>query len=77
MGLVMVFLLALAGTIVGATVFLVLRDRARRHQADGAEGLLIERQRTAQASRMRATYSSLSVHGGNGVIGDEGNHRRS
>ncbi|MFD4654058.1 hypothetical protein ACFWP2_00355 [Kitasatospora sp. NPDC058444] len=74
MGLVTVFLLALLGTVVGATAFLVLRERARRHRFDDAEGLLIEQQRTAQAARMRATYSSLSVHQGNGVIGDEGNH---
>ncbi|MFE7590344.1 hypothetical protein ACFU6K_13155 [Kitasatospora sp. NPDC057512] len=77
MVLVTVFLIALVGTIVGATVFLVLRERARRHQSDGAEGLLIEQQRTAHAARMRATYSSVSVHHGNGVIGDEGNHYRS
>lgn len=77
MGLVVGFLLALAGAVVGATVFLSLRERARRHRFDDAEGLLIEQQRTAHAARMRATYSSLSVHHGNGVIGDEGNRRRS
>ncbi|MEU1283663.1 hypothetical protein [Kitasatospora sp. NPDC005856] len=77
MGLVLVFLLALVGTAVGTTVFLANRERARRHGFDDADGLLIEQQRTAQAARMRATYSSLSVHHGNGVIGDEGNHFRS
>ncbi|MFD5432893.1 hypothetical protein ACFWJ4_12065 [Kitasatospora sp. NPDC127067] len=77
MALVLVFLLVLVGTVVGATVYLVLRERARRHQFDDAEGLLIEQQRTAQATRMRATYSSISVHHGTGVIGDEGNHYRS
>ncbi|MFI2608682.1 hypothetical protein [Kitasatospora sp. NPDC018619] len=77
MVLVMVFLLVLAGTVAGATVHLVLRDRARRHRFDDAEGVLIEQHRTAHAARMRATYSSLSVHHGNGVIGDEGNRHRS
>ncbi|GAA2976489.1 hypothetical protein [Kitasatospora sp. NPDC006786] len=77
MALVLVFLLVLVGTVVGATLYLVLRERARRHQFDDAEGLLIEQQRTAQATRMRATYSSISVHHGTGVIGDEGNHYRS
>ncbi|MFB7127401.1 hypothetical protein DR950_18530 [Kitasatospora xanthocidica] len=74
---VTVFLVALVGAIVGATAFLVLRERARRHQSDNAEGMLIEQHRTAHATRMRATYSSVSVHHGNGVIGDEGNHHRS
>ncbi|MET8539744.1 hypothetical protein ABZW03_03665 [Kitasatospora sp. NPDC004799] len=77
MGLVMVFLLALVGAVVGATTFLVLRERARRHRFDAPEGWLIEQQRTADAARMRATYSSLSVHQGNAVMGDEGNHYRS
>lgn len=77
MGLVTVFLLALVGTVVGATAFLVLRERARRHRFDDAEGLLIEQERTAQAARTRATYSSLSVHQGDAVLGDEGNHYRS
>ncbi|MEU3570442.1 hypothetical protein AB0E96_18765 [Kitasatospora sp. NPDC036755] len=75
--LVMVFLFALVAIVVGATAFLVLRERARRHRFDDAEGLLIEQRRTAHAARMRATYSSVSVHHGNGVIGDEGNHHRS
>ncbi|MFJ6380607.1 hypothetical protein ACIQI7_11490 [Kitasatospora sp. NPDC092039] len=77
MGLVLVFLLVLVATVVGATVFLLLRERARRHAYDTSEGMLIEQQRTAQAARMRATYSSLSVHHGNGVVGDEGNRHRS
>ncbi|MFG2904859.1 hypothetical protein ACGF13_07310 [Kitasatospora sp. NPDC048286] len=77
MGLVTVFLLALVGTVIGVTAFLVLRERSRRHRFDDAEGLLIEQQRTAHAARMRATYSSMSVHHGNGVIGDEGNRHRS
>ncbi|MFE4975626.1 hypothetical protein ACFRAR_26435 [Kitasatospora sp. NPDC056651] len=77
MGLVMVFLFVLVGTVVGATAFLAFRERARRSRFDGTEGLLIEQQRTAQAARMRATYSSVSVHHGNGVLGDEGNHYRS
>ncbi|MFE4515662.1 hypothetical protein ACFRMQ_15895 [Kitasatospora sp. NPDC056783] len=77
MGFVMVFLFALVGTAVGATAFLALRDRARCRRFDDTEGLLIEQQRTAQAARMRATYSSVSVHHGNGVLGDEGNHYRS
>ncbi|MBD0673378.1 hypothetical protein ACIQOW_00820 [Kitasatospora sp. NPDC091335] len=77
MVLVTVFLLVLVGTVIGATTYLVLRERARRHQFDDAEGILIEQQRTAHAARMRATYSSISVHHGNAVMGDEGNSRRS
>ncbi|WP_030061214.1 MULTISPECIES: hypothetical protein [Streptomyces] len=71
MTFVLAFLLALVAAIVGITVFLVRRERARRLHSDDAEGALIEQHRTAQAASMRASYSSLAVHNGTGLMIDE------
>ncbi|MET8622909.1 hypothetical protein ABZW30_03970 [Kitasatospora sp. NPDC004669] len=71
MGLVIAFLVALVSVVVGITTFLIHRERARRHWTDEAEGQLIEQQRTAQAARIRATYSSVSMHHGNGLVTDD------
>ncbi|KJS58639.1 hypothetical protein [Streptomyces rubellomurinus] len=62
MGIVLVFLLVLVGAVVGACVVLTLRERSRSYRAEGWEGALIERRRTAEAARMRAAYASVSVH---------------
>lgn len=71
MTFVLVFLLALVAAIVGITLHLVRRERARRLHSDGAEGMLIEQQRTVQAARMRMTYTSASLHHGTGLVTDE------
>ncbi|MFI9364654.1 hypothetical protein ACIG5E_26915 [Kitasatospora sp. NPDC053057] len=71
MGFVLAFLVALVATIVGTTLFLVRRERARRRWAGASEGLLIEQYRTAQAARIRYAYTSASMHHGNGLITDE------
>ncbi|WP_030233587.1 hypothetical protein [Streptomyces sp. NRRL S-350] len=68
---VLVFLLALAAAVVGITVFLSCRERARRLRPDGTDGLLIEQQRTAQAAYMRTAYTSRSVHHGTGLAAEE------
>ncbi|MFE5582262.1 hypothetical protein [Kitasatospora sp. NPDC056531] len=71
MGLVIAFLVALVSAVVGITAFLIHRERARRRWTDEAEGLLIEQQRTTQAARIRTTYSSASMHHGNGLVTDD------
>ncbi|MFD5463613.1 hypothetical protein ACFWIQ_12445 [Kitasatospora sp. NPDC127059] len=71
MSFVLVFLAALAAVVGGITLHLTRRERARRQWAGGAEGLLIERQRTAQAARIRSTYSSFATHHGNGLLPDD------
>ncbi|MFH9348238.1 hypothetical protein [Kitasatospora sp. NPDC017646] len=72
MGFVLAFLAALVATIVGTTLFLVRRERGRRRRAGESEGLLIEQHRTAQAARIRYTYTSASMHhGNNGLITEE------
>ncbi|MFD8702534.1 hypothetical protein ACFV1W_07930 [Kitasatospora sp. NPDC059648] len=72
MGFVLVFLVALVATIVGTTLFLVRRERTRRRWAGESEGLLIEQHRTAQAARIRYTYTSASMHhGDDGLIAGE------
>ncbi|MFJ9771889.1 hypothetical protein ACIRVF_11665 [Kitasatospora sp. NPDC101157] len=71
MGVVLVFLVALVATIAGATLFLVRRERARRRWAGETEGLSVEQHRTAQAARMRSTYTSVAVHNGHGLYTDD------
>ncbi|ARF80479.1 hypothetical protein ACIG0C_20505 [Kitasatospora aureofaciens] len=71
MGFVLVFLVALVATVVGTTLFLVRRERARRHWAGEIEGLSVEQHRTAQAAQMRSTYTSVAVHNGHGLFTDD------
>lgn len=62
MGIVVVFALVMVGVVVGATAFLMLRERSRTRAAGGWEGAQVERLRTAEAARMRAAYPTVSVH---------------
>ncbi|MFI9160347.1 hypothetical protein [Kitasatospora aureofaciens] len=71
MGLVLLFLVALVAAVVGTTLFLVRRERARRHWAGEIEGLSVEQHRTAQAAQMRGTYTSAAVHNGHGLFTDD------
>ncbi|MFF3004066.1 hypothetical protein ACFVTF_14810 [Kitasatospora sp. NPDC057940] len=71
MTFVIAFLVALVATIIGTTVFLGRRERARSGHSDDTEGLLIEHQRTAHAAQLRGTYSSQAVHHGTGLISDD------
>ncbi|MGW2375880.1 MULTISPECIES: hypothetical protein [Kitasatospora] len=69
MGFVLAFLAALVATVVGATLFLIRRERARRRWAgETEECLLIEQHRTAQAARLRSTYTSAAIHNGTGLL---------
>ncbi|MEV7601752.1 hypothetical protein AB0O91_30755 [Kitasatospora sp. NPDC089797] len=70
MSFVLVFLAALAAVVAGTTLYLARRERAHRQGAGGTEGLLIERQRTSQATRIRGIYSSFATHHGNGLLPD-------
>ncbi|MEU9045889.1 MULTISPECIES: hypothetical protein [unclassified Kitasatospora] len=73
MSFVLLFLLALVAAIAGVTLFLVRRggERARRLHSDDVAGMLIEQQLTVRATRMRATYSSVSLHNGTALVTDE------
>ncbi|MFD7452643.1 hypothetical protein [Kitasatospora sp. NPDC059827] len=70
MGTVVLLLAALVATIIGTTVFLIRRERARGTHSDDA-GLLVELERTRQATHLRSTYSSRAVHHGTGMASDD------
>ncbi|MBO1414874.1 hypothetical protein [Streptomyces sp. FH025] len=71
MGVVIALMAGLVATVIGAVIFLARRDRSRGGFSDDGTGMLIEQQRTGQASHLRGTYSSGAVHHGTGLASDD------
>ncbi|MFI6447084.1 hypothetical protein [Kitasatospora sp. NPDC050543] len=68
MATLIIFLCGSAGLVAGLTALLARRGARPTQNIDG---VLAERERSAQAHAIRSSYSSVAMHSTHGLISDD------